>query len=238
MSFLKLCAAWFQNTAPFHAKSTFASPQRLYRPRRRLPFPPQLAGFLYFHRDPDAAPLVRFRLTENTSPLPSLFETALDLLLPTGLPWQLILPKLLQRPFRTIVEQLLAEELITATQISRCRSLFDSRRNVPPAFLLFRLGQEFPVDFSVDPSITSVAEELRSRVPVLSVTTWAPENISGPAPVCSALARFEPSLVDAHRLLHIRLTKIISPVARIDPRGQVLEPKEGGLLMIGRAVAI
>ncbi|KAJ7130706.1 hypothetical protein C8R46DRAFT_1329646 [Mycena filopes] len=201
----------------------------------RLPFPPQSAGFLYFHRNPDAAPLegaLRFRLTKNASPLPSSFETGQDLLLPTGLPWQLILPKLLQRPFTTIVEQLLAEKLLTATQISRCRSIFDTRRNVPPAFLLFRLRQEFPVDFSVDPWITSVAEELRSaRLPVFSATTWPVKkhiwSFTG-----SGFARFEPSVVDGHRLVHIRITKIISPVLRRDPRGQVIEPKEGGLVMV------
>ncbi|KAJ7130712.1 hypothetical protein C8R46DRAFT_1236152 [Mycena filopes] len=201
----------------------------------RLPFPPQSAGFLYFHRDPDAAPLeaaLRFRLTKNASPLPSSFETGQDLLLPTGVPWQLILPKLLQRPFPMIVEQLLAEELITTTQISRCRSIFGSRRNMTPAFLLFRLGQEFPVDFSVDPTITSVAEELRSvQMPVFRATTWPVKTTIRPF-TRAGLARFEPSVVDGHRLLHIRITKIVSPVVRRDPRGQVIEPKEGELLMI------
>ncbi|KAJ6462442.1 hypothetical protein C8R45DRAFT_1026787, partial [Mycena sanguinolenta] len=63
-----------------------------YQSDRRTLFPAQASGFLYYHRDPDAAPLersIRFRVT-GTDRAPS-FALGHDLLLPSGIPWQIIL---------------------------------------------------------------------------------------------------------------------------------------------------
>ncbi|KAJ7183945.1 hypothetical protein C8R46DRAFT_985118 [Mycena filopes] len=140
------------------------SPRVVCRSARNkmVPFPAQSTGFLYFHRDPDAAPLEgspRFRLSDNT--LPSSFEAGQDLLLPTGIPWQIILPQLLRPRFQQVVAQLQRENLITPTQIARCHEVFGRLRyNYHPAFILFRLAQEFPVDFGTDPTIHIVADSL------------------------------------------------------------------------------
>ncbi|KAJ7155758.1 hypothetical protein C8R46DRAFT_1004988, partial [Mycena filopes] len=188
------------------------NPPLIYRRPIGTPFPADSAGFLYFHRDSEAAPLeggLRFRLCSNG--LPSSFEAGQDLLLPTGLPWQLILPQLLNSGLRKLLEKLLSEKLVTATQISRCRELFGSRPHITPSSTLFRLGQEFPVDFEGHPTISIVTESLWRIRP----TPFAlrPGNNRSVWPFTgSGLARFEPSVVDGRRLVHMRITKITSPI--------------------------
>ncbi|KAJ7183943.1 hypothetical protein C8R46DRAFT_1344595 [Mycena filopes] len=202
---------------------------------RRAPFPPQSHGFLYFHRDPDAAPLeggLRFRLSENE--LPSSFKAGRDLLLPTGLPWQLILPQLLRPRFQKVIAELQRENLITTAQITRCHGVFGRRRYLFPAFILFRLAQEFPVDFGIDPSLSIVAELLLEvRLFPFSFRPGARERIfpfTG-----TGLARFEPLVTaDGRRVVHLRITKIMTPVVCKSPEylERIAEPKEGELLTV------
>ncbi|KAJ7189112.1 hypothetical protein C8R46DRAFT_34914 [Mycena filopes] len=200
-----------------------------------LRFPADSVGFLYFHRYPDAAPLecsVRFRLCENH--LASSFRAGRDLLLPSGLPWQLILPQLLRPGMRTLANHLLREGLITATQILRCREVFGPRRIPLRSSTLFRIGQEFPVDFRTDPSVLAVAESLwgarltpfRFKLNSTGKYIWPYTG--------SALARFEPLVADGRRLVHLRITKIVDPVMCPDPQhlGRIVEPKEGELLAV------
>ncbi|KAJ7183942.1 hypothetical protein C8R46DRAFT_1068201 [Mycena filopes] len=196
-----------------------------------IPFPAQSRGFLYFHRDPDAAPLeggLRFRLSENE--LPGSFQSGQDLLLPTGSPWQLILPQVFQPKLRKFGDQLLRENLISAAQMAHCHKVFGSRRVVLPWFTLFRLTQEFPVDFGKSPTIQIVAEAVFPKQFHPFAFVAAGKNIfpfTG-----TGLARFEPSVVDGRRLIHLRITKITSPVVCTNSEylGRIAEPREGELL--------
>ncbi|KAJ7183974.1 hypothetical protein C8R46DRAFT_521477 [Mycena filopes] len=207
--------------------------------RAAVPFPAQSAGFLYFHRERDAAPLegsLRFRIAENK--LPSSFEAGQDLLLPTGSPWQLILPQVLsaRARLRPLGEQLLRENLITTTQISLCRKVFGTRSwfGLAPQFTLFRLSQEFPVDFHTRPTVTTVAESLRKALMrFFSFQTTSPRKDILPF-TGSGLARFEPAVVDGRRCVHLRITKIITPAVCSNPEnlGRIAEPKEGELLTV------
>ncbi|KAJ6566755.1 hypothetical protein B0H19DRAFT_713692, partial [Mycena capillaripes] len=61
---------------------------------QRAPFPPQSSGFLYYHKNPSALPMegsVRLRVTPDKEP--SSFSRGQDLLIPSGCPWQIILPQ-------------------------------------------------------------------------------------------------------------------------------------------------
>ncbi|KAJ7844832.1 hypothetical protein B0H13DRAFT_1546052, partial [Mycena leptocephala] len=66
----------------------------------------------YYHRDPHATPLegsLRFRVTADK-------DTAAfhDLLLPSGCPWQIILPQLACRSnYSRILNELLEQKLVT-----------------------------------------------------------------------------------------------------------------------------
>ncbi|KAJ7183959.1 hypothetical protein C8R46DRAFT_521251 [Mycena filopes] len=159
-----------------------------------FPFPPRSRGFFYFHRGPGAAPLegsLRFRLSPNK--LPSYFGAGRDLLLPAGLPWQLILPQLLQPPFQKVVAQLLRDNLITATQILRCREVFGTGRKIVPSSTLFRLAQEFPVDFGARPVLALVGESLHCiQLAPFSFQTGPPILKKINPFTGSGLARFEP----------------------------------------------
>ncbi|KAJ7183951.1 hypothetical protein C8R46DRAFT_521085 [Mycena filopes] len=205
---------------------------------RVLPFPAQSAGFLYFHRERDAAPLegsLRFRVSENAPP--SSFEAGQDLLLPTGSPWQLILPQVLQSQstLQTLGEQLLRENLITTDQVSGCRTVFGTRHGTSPSWTLFRLSQEFPVDFQKRPTVRTVAESVReTQVFLFSFqTTSQPRKHICPF-TGGGLARFEPSVVDGRKFVNLRITKINTPAVCSNPEylGRVVEPKEGELLTV------
>ncbi|KAJ7185279.1 hypothetical protein C8R46DRAFT_1059974 [Mycena filopes] len=226
------------HTVAFTAAPDGKNPQITYRQtlNGHEPFPPHTAGFLYFHRVPDAAPLegsLRFRLCANH--LPASFEAGRDLLLATGVPWQFIIPQLLQSQLWKVGAQLLRENLITATQVSRCKKVFGSRRSIVPSFTLFRLGQEFSVDFGTDPTLHIIAESpWRIRLDPFAVMKTAPNRHLIRPFTGSGLARFEPSVVDGRRVLHLRITKIITPVVCPNPEhlGLIVAPKEGELLTV------
>ncbi|KAJ7300709.1 hypothetical protein DFH08DRAFT_647579, partial [Mycena albidolilacea] len=137
------------------------SPQRTYAlfrycslaNRQTAPFPADCAGFLYYWtpQDKDRPPLglglegsVRLRLTSD----PSSFEAGEDFRLPTGAPWQTILPQIARRKHGTLARQLLAENLVTPAQLASARRVFAGSGRITPQLTLLRLGQEFLVDFA------------------------------------------------------------------------------------------
>ncbi|KAJ7792880.1 hypothetical protein B0H14DRAFT_3498681 [Mycena olivaceomarginata] len=148
------------------------------------------------------------------------FQHGHDLLLPSGLPWQVILPQVACRTTCAgIRDQLLEENLVTAEQLSECLALFGDRDKIyltPPCFAL---NQEFAVNFSASSKPTVVGQALAFNGTALGV------------------ARFEPSTDPQYgrrRVVHLRITKIITPVSRstmIQGHPEVLlKPEEGKLL--------
>ncbi|KAJ7718646.1 hypothetical protein B0H16DRAFT_1387704 [Mycena metata] len=207
---------------------------RFARPPR--PFPSNSRGFLYYFRDPLAAPLegsIRFRLTPDDTPLS--FNHGHDLRVPSGMPWQLILPQIsTHMSQRGFCDQLLHEKLVTQEQLSECTQLVGDRRRWVPSLTLFRLCQEFPIHFEAGPAITltivsGTLHQLHLPWVFGRLRAW-----SG-----SGIARFEPSISPANpgkRIVHIRIVKITEPVVCVDEKRSqlVYRPVEGQLVMLNR----
>ncbi|KAF8143455.1 hypothetical protein K438DRAFT_1945831 [Mycena galopus ATCC 62051] len=209
-----------------------------------LPFPPQCTGFLYYHRDRDAAPLegsIRFRITSGRAP--SSFHRGHDLLLSSGLPWQIILPQIggctMYAGFR---EQLLQENLATTEQFSQCLDTFRDRKAIRPELILFRLNQHFPVNFSSRAALTIVGEALYS----FPLSSLFRTQGGRPGPgfyylpwAGTGLARFEPSIAPhnrGRRVINLRITEIHTPISstRTGDSRKILKPEEGQLLTYSR----
>jgi hypothetical protein len=122
----------------------------------------QQIGFFYCNRDLDAAPLevsVHFRIISHNDP--SSFNQGRDLLLPSGVPWQITLPQVACRATYTkIRDQLLEKNLVAAEELTQCLALFWDSERTYPALTLFRLEQEFPVEFSGEICLTAVGHAL------------------------------------------------------------------------------
>ncbi|KAJ7041860.1 hypothetical protein C8F04DRAFT_1390762 [Mycena alexandri] len=192
-------------------------------------FPKGSTGFLYYHREPEAAPLeggVRFRILPDATP--SSFSNGQDLLLPTGIPWQIILPQLARPHYQCFTNHLLHENLVTSTQILRCGEIFGARR-IAPSLILFRLGQEFPVNFASPILKLTVVDESLHTLTIGSI--FGNNNTLSPFSG-SAIARFEPSFLDGRRVVHLRITKIVTPVVCRIPESKIVEPKEGQLFTV------
>ncbi|KAJ7682007.1 hypothetical protein DFH06DRAFT_1159972 [Mycena polygramma] len=185
------------------------------RPNIMMPFPADsTGGFLYYHRPPLAAPLegsIRLRLTPEDDPMG--FAKGRDLVLPTGVVWELNLPQIANnKALGAFRDQLLHEQLVTDTQLARCRALFDGK-GITPALTLFRLEQEFPVDFARSINLVIVGERLHS----LALTTVFTATVNGRQVfpwTGTALVRFEPSPIPefaARRIVHMRIVKIVTP---------------------------
>ncbi|KAJ7648711.1 hypothetical protein DFH06DRAFT_1209405 [Mycena polygramma] len=204
--------------------------QLCYASGRRIPFPEHSRGFLYFHIPPHAAAVersLRFRLTQDNAP--SSFDSGADLTLPSGAPWQVILPQLLTgTAYTRVCEQLLHEGLATKDLLIQCRALFGAAsRRISPSLTLFRLQQEFPVNLAASKiQLTVVGPDALHSVGFPSIF-----SVAGMRPwTGTALARFEPSTRHApgRRVLHLRIAKIVEPVSGPDA------PKAGELLSVWR----
>ncbi|KAJ7842953.1 hypothetical protein B0H14DRAFT_3690438 [Mycena olivaceomarginata] len=195
------------------------------------PFPPRSAGFFYYHRDPDAAPLegsIRFRVTSDNAP--SSFNRGHDLLLPSGLPWQIILPQVAcGKSYSRLRDQLLEENLVTAKQLLQCRDIFGEIKRIFPRVVLFRMNQEFPVEFTGQIALAVVGK-------VLHRPHWSSLFRQGTSfPITgSGVARFEPSTDPEYagrRVVHLRITKIGNPVSITEEETTLLKPEAGQLLV-------
>ncbi|KAJ7110625.1 hypothetical protein C8R44DRAFT_856894 [Mycena epipterygia] len=202
------------------------------------PFPPNSRGFLYYHSEAHASPLassVRFRLTPDNTP--SSFLRGQDLLAPCGLPWRISLPQIACHTGHTkLRKQLLHENLATEEQLSHCRDIFREHPRIYPQYTLFRLDSLFSVNFSSQVSLTTVGDELHTSV--LWPFTERNKNSTKFFPWSgSAVARLEPSTRAehaGHRMLHLRIVKIVQPVARTVEgyAGRMGKPEEGQLLTV------
>ncbi|KAJ6487645.1 hypothetical protein C8R45DRAFT_827249 [Mycena sanguinolenta] len=206
--------------------------------KQPIPFPEKCHGFLYYHQDQHAAPLegsLRFRVTANNAP--SSFDLGRDLLSPLGSPWQIILPQLIiGNQYTRIHDQLLNEKLVTPDQLSRCRELFGEEPRISPHLTLFRLSQEFPVNFttpSIKLDIVGPSGLHKLEYILFSRKNHVPWN-------GSAIVRFEPSTSPEYagrRVLHLRILRIVSPVSTIvkeDSKPLLVKPEEGQLLTLFR----
>jgi hypothetical protein len=187
---------------------------------------------------------IRFRVTSDNAP--SSFNRGHDLLLPSGLPWQIALPQLAcGKGYDRICDHLLEEKLVTVEQLSQCRAMFRHTK-IHSQTVLFRLNQEFPITFSRQLVLRVVGK-------VLHRLKWSDvfrdDAIHFPFtgalisrqyltrsfiiyPSGSGFARFEPSTnpeYDGRRVVHLRITKIMNPVW-IRQKTTLLEPEAGQLL--------
>ncbi|KAJ6488952.1 hypothetical protein C8R45DRAFT_901845 [Mycena sanguinolenta] len=186
------------------------------------PFPPHSVGFLHYYRPRHAAPLedsIRFRVTPDNAP--SSFQRGHDLLLPSGLPWGIVLPTIARDPqYSTLHDQLLEDNLVRAGRLSRCREVFGTVCVAKST--LFRLKQEFRIHSagSFRGMLTAVGDDaLRSFSCDFnkSVFPHAFRQCQSCHPWAAlALAHFEPSTrpQDAgRRVVHLRITKAVDPTS-------------------------
>ncbi|KAJ6476104.1 hypothetical protein C8R45DRAFT_1008840 [Mycena sanguinolenta] len=209
--------------------------------RFRVPFPGASSGFLYYYRDLHAAPLeasIRFRVTADNDPSSS-FRQGRDLLLPSGRPWEILLLQVATRlRFVSIRDQLLQENLVTERQLSQCRDilLMSSRHRSVAEGTLFRLTQEFAVNFTTEIHLTVVGDALYS-LRSDCFRSWFHRKQYFPW-AGSAIARFEPSTSTEHRAVgrrvaHLRIVRVLNPVSRnlqIQTPGRMVKPEAGQLL--------
>ncbi|KAJ7110624.1 hypothetical protein C8R44DRAFT_743088 [Mycena epipterygia] len=206
----------------------------------RLPFPPNSRGFLYYHSEAPASPLessVRFRLAPDNTP--SSFLRGQDLLAPCGLPWRISLPQIACRTGQTqFRQQLLHDSLVTEEQLSRCRDIFRHYRDrISPQFTLFRLDSLFSASFSTRICLTTVGDKLHTFT-LSPFVEWDNNTSKLYFPWSgSAITRFEASTRAehaGHRILHLRIVKIMEPVTcTVEGHNvRMLKPEEGELLTV------
>ncbi|KAJ7155177.1 hypothetical protein C8R46DRAFT_437241, partial [Mycena filopes] len=192
----------------------------------RPPFPPNTSGFLYYHRPPNATLLeggVRFRCTPT--PSPSSFLAGHDLLLPWGGPWEIVIPQLTRR--KGLAAQLVQQQLVTQAQLSHATELFGTRHVHLPS-ILFRLNGEFRLNFTRFLSLQAVGEDAIHR---LNFGLGFSGTYTDPG---SAVARFEPLIVDSRPVVHMRIVKLVEPFVRAlhDPAYRYADPREGEFLTL------
>jgi len=148
-----------------------------------------------------------------------------------------ILPQLLCGvKYSRIRDQLLDEGLVTSEQVIRCRKLFHNT-HLTPSLTLFRLSQEFPVDFGgKELSLTAVTDAV---YPLRSTGLFASKHEGRKfwPWTGSGIARFEASSLPEHagrRMVNLRIVKIVEPVecTVTGDTGRAVRPEEGELVAI------
>ncbi|KAJ7734131.1 hypothetical protein B0H16DRAFT_1426441 [Mycena metata] len=197
-------------------------------------FPDDCAGFLYYHRESGAAPLeggIRFRRTRDHRP--SSFPGGHDLLLPSGAPWELILPQVMRPSYRRLADQLLHENLATTAQLDLCHRIFTPMGRISAPLIIFRHTQTFPFNFGGPLRLTVVGSSALHSATV-EPSYQRSSNFDKRFPFAgSAIARFEPSAMDGRRVLHLRIVKIITPFVCTNDKykARVVQPEEGQLFI-------
>ncbi|KAJ6576154.1 hypothetical protein DFH09DRAFT_1031684 [Mycena vulgaris] len=193
-----------------------------------LPFPSEARGFFYYRSHLPLEGSLRFRCTSDTSS--SSFPRGQDLLATSGFPWRITLAQIAyNRSYAWITRQLVHENLVTQEELGHCHRVFSRSPSAAPHLTLFRLDSTFLLNFSRQLALTVVGDALH--------------KLSLPA-LCSdgdgdgdGVPRFEASTLPEHsgrRVLHVRVVKIIQPVACTRPShtGRVVRPQEGQLLTV------
>ena len=93
-------------------------------------FPPNAAGFLYYHHPPFCPPLmgeVRLRVTSSSDP--ASFAAGSDLLTPLGLPWKIpLLYMALGKRYATLRTLLLHDDLVTPQHLETAAAVAETLR--------------------------------------------------------------------------------------------------------------
>ncbi|KAJ6514282.1 hypothetical protein C8R47DRAFT_1090845 [Mycena vitilis] len=105
------------------------------------PFPRSARGYLYYRSPPGHAhPLsgsLRLRIYSNST-------VGDDLLLPNGLPWQILLPQItLHKQYSSLLQQLLEDKLVAPETVAHSQRLFGHRSILTSNHLIFSLEQLF-----------------------------------------------------------------------------------------------
>ncbi|KAJ7609392.1 hypothetical protein FB45DRAFT_1038835 [Roridomyces roridus] len=211
----------------------YLSEDRIY-----TPFPEDARGFFYCaprHGLPALASSVRFRCTP--SPFPSSFATGYDLLLPNGLPWQILVGQaaISYRDLRVFLlhEGFLTQASLLEWQTRLARKTHHGGRHTA-ALMMFGLQQRFPINFAgalwlhVVPTNTTPRRGAEVRVEHIFDSRVGGERIR--PFVGRGHAQFEVSPDDPN-ILNLRIVKLMGPVSRAYPEevtGRLL-PREGEL---------
>ncbi|KAK7056048.1 hypothetical protein R3P38DRAFT_2850220, partial [Favolaschia claudopus] len=174
--------------------------------RQRVPFPAETSGFLYFHQPPHALPIegsvrLRLRLRLAHSPSASSFASAPDLLCTNGAPWQMTLPQIACRGYTTLLDHLIHQSL----------RLFGDVKQIFSHILVFRLTQEFPVNFRKI-SLVVVGEDAIQHVAIPHLFQTSKQGEKWYPWAGSAIARFERSTDPQYagrRVVHLRIVRIV-----------------------------
>ncbi|KAJ7732360.1 hypothetical protein DFH07DRAFT_144192, partial [Mycena maculata] len=188
------------------------------------PFPPQACGYLYYHPPPPRAPLggsLRLRVSSDDA-------LGSDLMLPNGLPWEIVLPRIVRYKHCVgALQRLLEDGLLTTTTVEHCRNVFAGRPLIPRQ-LIFHLEQPFALSMEQSKlQLTIVGHD--------KLGSFVKEKLFGdPGPRYpfkgAVLARFE--LSPDRVYFFMRIVKIVSPVVCCEDGydGRVVAPQEGGFL--------
>ncbi|KAJ7624461.1 hypothetical protein FB45DRAFT_796416 [Roridomyces roridus] len=242
--------------------SWISSPDTVLLPRYRwgtggaARFPANTRGFFYYGPRPGLptiASSLRFRCTPSSNP--ASFQEGHDLLLPNGLPWQIITAQIANPgptylPVRT---ELLRSGLLTESSLAEWWKRFGPTKpseqwHLPiNSNILFSLNQIFPVNFQSHPRLQIFTTEMpRPYMHKMQLLfAWLQSSLRIRPFFGTAHAHFELSPTEPH-LLHLRIAKITSPVgltpearaiglAWEDEDGNVAgEPREGELFSVLR----
>ncbi|KAK7017247.1 hypothetical protein R3P38DRAFT_2986182, partial [Favolaschia claudopus] len=180
---------------------------------QRVPFPAETSGFLYYHQPPHALPSeggIRFRLAH--SPSRSSFASAPDLFCTNGAPWQITFPQLACRKYPTILNKLCREfRDVSALRIALCQRLFGDVKQISSHILVFRLTQEFPINFRKI-SLVVVGEDAIQHVAIPHLFQASQQGERWYPWAGSAIARFERSTDPQYagrRVVHLRIVRIV-----------------------------
>ncbi|KAJ7468243.1 hypothetical protein B0H11DRAFT_2045993, partial [Mycena galericulata] len=200
-----------------------------------FPFPPRTRGFFYFRSAFDLSPLaggLRFRISPND--ISSSFSRGHDLLLPSGSPWELLLPRMVaHKTYATILKYLLSIGLVTYKQVGLCSRIFSDHGTIRGP-VIYNIKQSFVVDFSVSPTLSFVGPSEILTSCVSTLFSEVSRRVRSYPYKGSALVRFERSPLPEHagrRVLVLRVLEIINPVELVVPgyEGRVELPKAGEL---------
>ncbi|KAJ7030280.1 hypothetical protein C8F04DRAFT_1236601 [Mycena alexandri] len=184
--------------------------------KAKVPFPGRAWGYLYYRPSSAWTPVagsVRLRINSDDA-------HGSDLLLPNGLPWQIIIP------------QIVLQGLVSKSEVWTCKNVFGWQRALYPETVLFSLDQLFSISMEqTDLRLTIVGRSSRG----MRLALFTKQRLFGdPAPRYPfkgrILARFELSPDKA--LVFMRFVKIVEPIVCCEPEydGRTVAPKEGELL--------
>ncbi|TFK46202.1 hypothetical protein OE88DRAFT_1739659 [Heliocybe sulcata] len=220
---------------------------------RKIRFPPDSQGFLYWHLDPDAPLLsgqVRFRIT--TSSDPATFPEGRDLQLPDGGTWNISLFDIARRStYSGLRAHLICEKLVTAKVLYTALNLsgLEGARTIRPAtgsLIIWKFGQKFLVDLQSRAVVTWIIGSLAGARLCLHNLFSVQIQQSGSTGIAKssyyrpytgrALVQFERSTLPEHKGTRTVVLRIVKVIELTKSEGSndaynMLEPKEGGLVM-------